>query len=238
MRKILFSLVVLIGICTLVACRLVDNKTIEFYDQSFNQFTYKGNDYTIMNQIVDENDLGTVKESFFKTLVIDRNSQKVVTKSNSDTVSLAYSGLYNFSDGLAISINDSYYKVSLSSDVQSNNEMLSLEEFNNNSAGGELAIDPSDCRIVKFNNKKFRISSDIVSDDKLKEFLGVIADSKTFILNTGQEISKSELNKIDYSGSNSNEKREVWDYGEVYLLAEEGTIAVEINNEFRIARIE
>ncbi|HFR3739101.1 TPA: NisI/SpaI family lantibiotic immunity lipoprotein, partial [Streptococcus suis] len=164
--------------------------------------------------------------------------QKVVTKSNSDTVSLAYSGLYNFSDGLAISINDSYYKVSLSSDVQSNNEMLSLEEFNNNSAGGELAIDPSDCRIVKFNNKKFRISSDIVSDDKLKEFLGVIADSKTFILNTGQEISKSELNKIDYSGSNSNEKREVWDYGEVYLLAEEGTIAVEINNEFRIARIE
>ncbi|HEL1179455.1 TPA: NisI/SpaI family lantibiotic immunity lipoprotein, partial [Streptococcus equi subsp. zooepidemicus] len=46
------------------------------------------------------------------------------------------------------------------------------------------------------------------------------------------------LNKIDYSGSNSNEKREVWDYGEVYLLAEEGTIAVEINNEFRIARIE
>ncbi|MFV1433871.1 NisI/SpaI family lantibiotic immunity lipoprotein, partial [Klebsiella pneumoniae] len=104
-------------------------------------------------------DLGTVKESFFKTLVIDRNSQKVVTKSNSDTVSLAYSGLYNFSDGLAISINDSYYKVSLSSDVQSNNEMLSLEEFNNNSAGGELAIDPSDCRIVKFNNKKFRISS-------------------------------------------------------------------------------
>ncbi|HEM2904157.1 TPA: NisI/SpaI family lantibiotic immunity lipoprotein, partial [Streptococcus suis] len=103
---------------------------------------------------------------------------------------------------------------------------------------GELAIDPSDCRIVKFNNKKFRISSDIVSDDKLKEFLGVIADSKTFILNTGQEISKSELNKIDYSGSNSNEKREVWDYGEVYLLAEEGTIAVEINNEFRIARIE
>ena len=74
--------------------------------------------------------------------------------------------------------------------------------------------------------------------DKLKEFLGVIADSKTFILNTGQEISKSELNKIDYSGSNSNEKREVWDYGEVYLLAEEGTIAVEINNEFRIARIE
>ncbi|HEM2868469.1 TPA: NisI/SpaI family lantibiotic immunity lipoprotein [Streptococcus suis] len=238
MRKILFSLVVLIGICTLVACRLVANKTIEFHDQSFNQFTYKGNDYTIMNQIVDENDLGTVKESFFKTLVIDRNSQKVVTKSNSDTVSLAYSGLYNFSDGLAISINDSYYKVSLSSDVQSNNEMLSLEEFNNNSAGGELAIDPSDCRIVKFNNKKFRISSDIVSDDKLKEFLGVIADSKTFILNTGQEISKSELNKIDYSGSNSNEKREVWDYGEVYLLAEEGTIAVEINNEFRIARIE
>ena len=216
MRKILFSLVVLIGICTLVACRLVDNKTIEFHDQSFNQFTYKGNDYTIMNQIVDENDLGTVKESFFKTLVIDRN----------------------FSDGLAISINDSYYKVSLSSDVQSNNEMLSLEEFNNNSAGGELAIDPSDCRIVKFNNKKFRISSDIVSDDKLKEFLGVIADSKTFILNTGPEISKSELNKIDYSGSNSNEKREVWDYGEVYLLAEEGTIAVEINNEFRIARIE
>ncbi|HFI0777395.1 TPA: NisI/SpaI family lantibiotic immunity lipoprotein, partial [Streptococcus suis] len=126
MRKILFSLVVLIGICTLVACRLVANKTIEFHDQSFNQFTYKGNDYTIMNQIVDENDLGTVKESFFKTLVIDRNSQKVVTKSNSDTVSLAYSGLYNFSDGLAISINDSYYKVSLSSDVQSNNEMLSL----------------------------------------------------------------------------------------------------------------
>lgn len=44
MRKILFSLVVLIGICTLVACRLVDNKTIELHDQSFNQFTYKGND--------------------------------------------------------------------------------------------------------------------------------------------------------------------------------------------------
>ncbi|WP_070043525.1 NisI/SpaI family lantibiotic immunity lipoprotein [Streptococcus agalactiae] len=238
MRKILFSLVVLIGICTLVACRLVDNKTIEFHDQSFNQFTYKGNDYTIMNQIVDENDLGTVKESFFKTLVIDRNSQKVVTKSNSDTVSLAYSGLYNFSDGLAISINDSYYKVYLSSDVQSNNEMLSIEEFMNDSAFKPLTIDSSDCRIVKYNNRKFRISSEVVFNDDLKEFLGVIADSKTFISDTGKEILKSELNKIDYSGYKSDEEREVWDYGEVYLLAEEGTIAIEINNEYRVAHLE
>ena len=238
MRKILFSLVVLIGICTLVACRLVDNKTIELHDQSFNQFTYKGNDYTIMNQIVDENDLGTVKESFIKTLVIDKKTQKVISKSNSDTISLSYNGLYNFSDGLAISINDSYYKVSLSSDVKSNNEMLNLEKFKNNSVDGNLSVDSSDCRIVKFNNRKFHISSEIVSDDKLKEFLGVIADLKIFILNTGQEIPKSELNKIDYFGSNSDEKIEVWDYGEVYLLAEEGTIAIEINNEYRIARIE
>lgn len=54
MRKILFSLVVLIGICTLVACRLVDNKTIEFHDQSFNQFTYKGN---VMRQEMSGNHL-------------------------------------------------------------------------------------------------------------------------------------------------------------------------------------
>ncbi|GAB6637831.1 NisI/SpaI family lantibiotic immunity lipoprotein [Streptococcus uberis] len=238
MRKFLFSLVVLLGIFTLVACRLVDKKTIEFHDQSFNQFRYKGNEYTIMNQIVDENDLGIMKESFIKTLVIDKKTHKVISKSNSDSISLAYSGLYNHSDGLAISINDSYYKVSLSSDVKSNNAMLSLDEFKNNLVDGNLAVDSSDCRIVKFNNRKFHISSEIVTDDKLKEFLGVIAVSKTFILNTGQEIPKSELNKIDYFGSNSDRKIEVWDYGEVYLLAEKGNIAVEINNEYRIARIE
>ncbi|HEL0601838.1 TPA: NisI/SpaI family lantibiotic immunity lipoprotein [Streptococcus equi subsp. zooepidemicus] len=238
MRKILFCLVALLEIFALVACSYMDNKTIEFHDQSFNQFTYKGNDYTIMNQIVDENDLGALKESFFKTLVIDTNTQKIIRKSNSDTISLAYTGLYNLNDGLAISVNNSYYKVSLSSDLKSKNEMLSLEVFKNNSAGGKLAIDSSDCRIVKFNNRKFRISSEVVSDDKLKELLGVIADSKTFILDTGKEIPKSELNKIDYFGSNSDEDREVWDYGEVYSLDKKDVIAVEINAEYRIAYIE
>lgn len=250
MKKVLFCLVVLFGIFDLIACNSIYNKSLElyqskkfhksikFHNHSFNQFTYKGNNYTITNHIVDENDLGTVKEGILKTLVIDTKTQKVISKSNKDTVSLAYSGLYNLSDGLAISVNGSYYKVSLSSDLKSNNEMLSIERFKNDSVGGQLAIDSSDCRIVKFKNKKFRVSSEIVSDDELKEFLGVIADSKTFILDTGKEIPKSELNKIDYSGSSSDEKREVWDYGEVYLLAEEGTIAVEINNEYRIARLE
>lgn len=238
MKRILFFLVVLFGIFDLVACSYIDNKSIEFHNQSFNQFTYKGNDYTIMNHIVDENDIGALKEAFFKTLVIDTKTHKIISKSNSDTITLAYSGLYDLSDGLAISVDGSYYKVSLSSDLKSKNEMLSIEGFMNGSVGKQLAIDSSDCRIVKYNNRKFRISSEIVPDDELKEFLGVIANSKTFVLDTGKEIPKSELIKIDYFGSDSDKEREVWDYGKVYSLDIKDVIAVEINDKYRMAYLE
>lgn len=235
MKRILIYFLVLFG---LVGCSSIDNKSIQFHNQSFNQFTYKGIDYTIMDKIVDEGEITSSDQVFFKTLVIDTKTQKIRNKSSSDTISLAYSGLYNLSDGLAISVNGSYYKVSLSSDLKSEDQRLNIEKFLDSSIVGQLAIDSSDCRIIHYNHRKYRISSELVSLDKLGEFLGVLADSKTFILTTGKEVSKSELRKIDYTGTNSDEEREVWNYGEVYSLNMKDTIAVEINDEYRIAYLD
>lgn len=141
MRKLLFCFPAILGIFILVACDFMDNETIEFHPQSYNRFTYQGNEYTIMNQTVGENDLDGLKESFFKTLVVDIESQKVVRKSSPHTVTLAYSGLYHLSDGLVIAINHSYYKVSLSLDVKDSDEILNINGFKNDSVDGQFVID-------------------------------------------------------------------------------------------------
>ena len=238
MRKVLCWLVLVLEIFSLFACDYMDNQTLEFQNSSFHQFTYEGNDFTITNQIIYENNLGSLKEAFLKTLVVDIKTQKFVGKSNSDTITLAYGGLYHFGDSLAISINHAYYKVSLNSDVRSKDQILSIEGVENDSVGRELLIDTSDCRVIKWNHRKYRISSEIVADGTLRELLGVIADSKTFVLDTGREVSKSERIKIDDFGRNVAEAREVWVYGQVYSLDKTDTVAVEINDEYRIAYLE
>lgn len=126
----------------------------------------------------------------------------------------------------------------MSLDVKDRDQILNINGFKNDSVDGQFVIDDSDCRIVKLNDMKFRISSEIVADDELKGFLGVIAVSKIFISETGKEISQSERYKVDYFGRDVDEEREIWNYGEVYSVEKTNAIAVEINDEYRAAYLE
>ncbi|SCW31511.1 NisI/SpaI family lantibiotic immunity lipoprotein [Streptococcus equinus] len=239
-KTILLILVGFFCALGLAACGQFSSNDPKFEKNSFYQFSYEGKSYTILNKTISENDIVSKKASFLKTIVVDKSNQRVVEKSNENTITLAYSGLYNSNNGLAISINSSYYRVILNSDLQSNDELLNINSIQNedNSLGKEVGIDSSDCRVITYGDRKYQISDDEVSEESLEDFKGIIADSRIFNPSTGQIIPKSELNKIDNTGKISQSGIETWDYGEVYSVerkSDQAAIAVEINNSYRLA---
>ena len=79
-----------------------------------------------------------------------------------------------------------------------------------------------------------------MTSDQTEKYLGIIAETVLFDMNTKLPISKSEQNQIDWTGEKSqNVQRVNWFYQSVYTIKGQQTdtaVAIKINNEYRVAK--
>ncbi len=63
----------------------------------------------------------------------------------------------------------------------------------------------------------------------------------TFDAESKRPLSKEELNKIDWAGTSAEQQRERWFYVDVYEISgtdPEDAVAVKVNNQYHIARVQ
>lgn len=239
MRKVLLLILFLFGIMFLTACKQISQGEISFSKTSFNNFTYKEKPYFITNVEVSQNEIQKTLYKFYKLIIVDLDSEEVLSSSALNCATLAVNNIYQASDNsMCIGINDKYFKV-LSKDFINTTESLNIQNFDkavNND--DEFEIDKNDSRKIMYKGNVYNISNLSVNRNELGSYQSVLAEVRIFNPENGKSIPRAQLGKIDNCGSISMQNRVQWIYGKIYSIKAnsiEEKFAIEINNEFKVA---
>lgn len=220
------------------------------------EFTYKSDSYTILEDAVNDDNLGNWIGYIRKLTAIDENGKILVMQNlEKSTFSslkdlgdsapdaayiIPFSNVYeakNDSSYLIVEANGVYHKAILTSKITDKNSIFNYKT-SNKSANGDFTINPNDATQLICNGTTYQVTSEVVSESNLGNYLDSIAQEITFDNNTKKILTKDDLKKIDWNGKNK-QKRETWFYTDVYEMSgtdSDNAVAVEVNDEFHVAR--
>ncbi len=263
---IILSAVLLTGL--LSGCSVISQK-IEQYSSdkeecslnadTVTQFTYKEKYYTILEDTVSKEDLGSWVGYIRKLAVFDANgkillqqdAEKTTFKSLADIADtqpdaaymIAFFNVYACKDKtvqeLLVDANGEYHKAIPSDSVTDSDDVFNYDRQQAATSDGGFSVNPQDCTQLIRADQVYQITDETVPDEQVGEYLDIIAKSILFDRNTKLEIPKKDLEAMDWDGNGlSTQKRDNWFYGEVHAIQNtdaSNSVAVEINSEYRIA---
>lgn len=236
-----------------------DKEECSLNTDNVTQFTYKEKTYTILEDTVSEEELGSWVGYIRKLAVLDadgkillqQDTEKVTIKSLADIADtqpdaaymIPFLNVYACKDQtvqeLLVDANGEYHKAIPSDSVTDSDDVFDYSKQQSATSDGEFSVNPQDCTQLIRADKVYQITDKTVSDEQIGEYLDVIAQSIVFDKDTKLEIPQKDLNAIDWDGKGSSkQQRESWAYGEVHAIQNtdaSNSVAVEINSEYRIA---
>lgn len=225
--------------------------------ENITQFTYKNNTYTILEDIVSNGEIGewigyirqiialdqtgkilykeNIETDMFKTL------EDLTDKVNEHAYIIPFLNIYTSSSTenyLIIDVNGQYHKAIINENVKESDKIFDFKNIEK-SSNNKFKINPQNATQLIYDKIIYQVTSDIVSNDELGDYIDILAQNITFDKETKIPLSKKELGKIDFYGKNSEQKREQWFYKDIYEIY--GTdkteaVAVNINNQYYIAK--
>jgi hypothetical protein len=223
------------------------------------QFTYKEKCYTILDDTVTKEDLGSWVGYIRKLAVMDKkgkillqqDTEKTTFKTLADIADkepnafaiIPFLNIYEPKDstekGLIVDANGGYHKAMLYDSVTDADNIFDYSKQQSVTSDGEFSVNPQDCTQLIMADKVYQITDKAVPDNQLGEYLDVIAQSIVIDKETKLEILKEDLLKMDLDGKGSSkQQRESWVYGEVRTIQNtdvSNSVAVEINSKYWIA---
>ena len=264
-RKMMMALLFSFVICfSLAGCSLQD-KIKEYSSdkeqcylntENVTQFSYNGNDYTILEDTVSNGGLGewigyirqlTAVDETGKVLLQD-NMEAATFRTLADLADKAPEAAYiipflnvyaapNTDAYLIVDVNGEYHKAVREENIKDTDTVFGFKDTEQ-SMSGKFEINPENATQLLCDGMIYQVTSDTVSNDKLDSYIDILAKSVTFDTETKHPLSKENLSKIDWNGKNAGQGPEQWFYTDVYEIY--GTdrteaIAVKINNCYYIA---
>ena len=264
-RKMIVLLFALFVCFSLAGCSLQDK--IEEYSsnkeqcylnmENVAQFSYKGNDYTILEDTVSNGELGEWIGYIRQLAAIDETG-KVLLQENMEAATfrtladlaekapeaayiIPFLNVYaapNADDYLIVDVNGEYHKAVRKENVKDIDTVFNFKDTEQ-SMSGKFEINPENATQLLCDGIIYQVTSDTVSNDELGSYIDILAESVTFDTETKRPLSKEDLIKIDWNGKNAGQGREQWFYTDVYEIY--GTdkteaVAVKINNCYHIAK--
>ena len=224
--------------------------------ENVTQFSFKGNDYTILEDTVSNGGLGEWT-GYIRQLVAVDETGKVLLQENIETTTfrtladladkapeaayiIPFLNVYaapNADDYLIVDVNGGYHKAVGKENIKDTDTVFDFKDTGQ-SMSGKFEINPENATQLLCDGIIYQVTSDTVSNDELGNWIDILAESVTFDTETKRPLSKEDLNKIDWNGKNAGQGREQWFYTEVYEIY--GTdkteaVAVKINNRYYIA---
>ena len=224
--------------------------------ENVTQFSFKGNDYTILEDTVSNGGLGEWTGYIRQLAAVDETG-KVLLQENIEAATfrmladladkapeaaytIPFLNVYaapNADDYLIVDVNGGYHKAVKKENIKDTDTVFDFKDTEQ-SMSGKFEINPENATQLLCDGIIYQVTSDTVSNDKLGSWIDILAESVTFDTKTKRPLSKEDLNKIDWNGKNAGQGREQWFYTDVYEIY--GTdkteaVAVKINNRYYIA---
>lgn len=223
------------------------------------QFTYKEENYTILENTLSNAELGEWVGYIRKLAVVDsegkillqQDTEKATFKTLADIADsepkaayiVPFLNVYMIKNGdkrgLIVDANGGYHKAIPTNSVKDTDDIFHYEQ-QVEITGDKFTVNPQNCTQLICSNKIYQITEEIVPYEKVGDYLDIIAESYTFDDNTKLKIPKKDLLKIDWFGTGEDsQKREQWSLGDVCKISGvdvSDSVAVEINSEYRVAK--
>lgn len=220
------------------------------------QFSYLDNNYTILEETVSNSGLGEWVGYIRQLVAIDENG-KVLFQENMEDASfqtisdladaipeaaytISFLNVYaapNTDTYLIVDVNGEYHKAMINTNIKDTDIIFDFREVIK-STNKKVQINPENATQILLNGNIYQITSDIVSDDELGNYIDILAENVTFDTETKRPLSKEDLKKFDWTGKESNQGREQWIYKdvyEIYGIDKTEAVAVKVNNSYYIA---
>ena len=264
--SLILSLILLLPIC-LAGCGILesgirhyakDKEECLLSTDNVTQFTYKGEDYTLLENTLPDEDLGSWIGYIRKLAVIDSSGkilkQQSITKEPFQSLAkmadsipnashvIPFLNVYTVKDGpgqeLIVEADGGYHEAIPSSMVKAEDNIFHYDR-DTESSDTDFSVNPQDCTQLLCGKRIYQITDKMVPIENIGEYLNIIADSFTFDCDTHQIISRKDLLVPDWSGNEQScQKRQQWTLDSVYEICQTGrsdAVAVEVNSEYRLA---
>lgn len=264
--KMMMALLVAFAVCfSLAGCSLQDK--IKDYSsdkeecylnkENVTQFSYKGNNYTILADTVSNGGLGewigyirqlaAVDEA--GKILLQENIETATFQTLADLVDKAPNAAYiipflnvyaapNADDYLIVDVNGGYHKAVIDENIKGTDTVFDFKDIEQ-SMSGKFEINPQNATQLLCNGAVYQVTSDTVSNNELGSYIDILAENIIFNAETKIPLPKEELSKIDWYGESAGQQREQWIYKDIYEI--QGTekteaVAVQINDRYYIAK--
>ncbi|MHA9737126.1 NisI/SpaI family lantibiotic immunity lipoprotein [Robinsoniella peoriensis] len=264
--KMMMALLATFAVCfSLAGCSLQDkikeyssNKEQCYLNaENVTKFSYKGNDYIILEDTVSNGGLGEWVGYIRQLTAIDE-AGKVLLQENvesatfhtlADLAEKAPEAVYiipflnvyaapNADTYLIVDVNGGYHKAIISDNMKDTDIIFNFRETGK-PVDSKFEINPENATQLLCDGTVYQVTTDVVSNDELGSYIDILAESVTFDTETKIPLSKEDLNRIDWNGENAGQGREQWFYTDVYEIYGTDTteaVAVKVNNSYHIAK--
>lgn len=225
--------------------------------ENVTQFSYKGNDYTVLEETVSNGDIGEWIGYIRQLAAVDEAGRVLLQENIEDAAFQTFTDLAdkapeaayiipflnvyaatNTEDFLIIDVNGGYHKAVANEIIKDTDTVFDFKNTGK-SMSGKFEINPQNATQLLFENAVYQVTLDAVSKDELGSYIDIIAKSVTFDAETKRPLSKEELNEIDWNGESARQGRELWVYTDVYEIYgtdKSEAVAVKVNNCCYIAK--
>ena len=241
-KKMMILLFAVIICLSLAGCSLQDKigdysrEQCYLNKENVTQFSYKGNDYTILADTVSNSGLGewigyirqlaavdesgkillqeNLKTATFQTLA---DLADLVDKAPNDAYIIPFLNVYaapNADDYLIVDINGEYHKAVIDENIKGTDTVFDFKDIEQ-SMSGKFEINPQNAPQLLCDGTVYQVTSDTVSNNELGSYIGILAENVIFNAETKIPLSKEELRKIDWYGENAGQHREQWIYKDI-----------------------
>lgn len=261
------SMFLIFCVCALLSgCSVVQNQIEEYSndkeqclldDENVTRFTYRNEYYIILDDTVANENLGKWVGYIRKLVAVDENGKIIIHENMENTTFktlvelsannpnvkyiIPFLNVYavpNDASYLIVDVNGGYHKAIPSKQLTDEDCVFdyksAAEKIN-----GDYNINPQNATQIICEDKAYQVTSEIVKKEQLGSYLDILAEKVTFDADTKIPLTKEDVNKMDWAGNSTGQKRESWFYVDVYEISGTDTqeaVAVKVNNQYYIAK--
>lgn len=254
--------------CILSGCSVLQNGIREFSSdkeqchlvrEDVTQFIYKGEAYTILNHTVSNDGLGQWLGYIRQLAAVDEAGtvliQEAIENASFETLSdladkapdakyiIPFLNVYatpNHVSRLIVDVNGGYHEAVPSSQLTADDEVFDFKTAAENT-DSSYEVNLQNATQLTCGERRYQVTEETVTREQLGAYLDILNETVIFDADSKRPLSKEEQNKLDWAATSVGQRRERWFYMDVYEIS--GTdpadaVAVKVNNQYHIARIQ
>lgn len=146
----------------------------------------------------------------------------------------------NNASHLIVDVNGGYHEAVPSDQLTAEDVIFDFKAAAENTSSS-YEVNPQNATQLTYGDRIYQVTEETVPTEQLGAYLDILNKTVTFDMESKRPLSKEELNRIDWAGTSAGQQRERWFYMDVYEIS--GTnpadaVAVKVNNQYHIARVQ